>query len=1196
MSISSSHPIPPGLLALHGNCAETLAQALIDWSSAHPLAPLEQEVVLVQSNGTAEWFKMLQAQHSGICAATRVELPARFLWRSWRQILGAQRVPSISPLDEQPMTWRLMRLLPACLDDPAFAPIARFLRPEQPQRLLQLASRLADLFDQYQVYRSDWLLAWEAGRDELPGLPGQDARPLPAGQEWQPRLWRAVLADLTAQERAVTRPALRAQVLETLNTAPVGSLPVARRVLLLGLTHMPLSMLEFLAALSRHSQIVLAVPNPCRFHWADAIDGRELLRLERRRHPLRQGRDLAHIPLQAMHAHAHPLLMAWGRQSRDYVRLLDEFESSSHLSQAIPRVDLYDESPADEGTLLQQVQRSIRDLLPVAEHPRHTQPEHAIAASDDSIVLHSAHSLVRELEVLHDHLLRLLAQPATTEQPALQPRDIIVMLPNIAQAAPAIRAVFGQYAPSSGQRDARHIPYAIADLAASATSPLTTALAWLLRLPQQRCRISELADLLDVPALAARLGLQESDAPQLRQWMAAAGIRWGLNAQQRQHLALDACGDTNSAWFGLQRMLLGYASGTQPVLANGLPQSAAWAEIEPFAEVGGLEAELAGILAALLQRLLAWWQEALQPATPLVWAQRLRQLLADLFTPQDDLERAVLQGLEQALQDWLRACDHARFEAQLPLSVVQPAWLQALEQPALQQRFGGGGVTFCTFMPMRAIPFELVCLLGMNEGEYPRHNPRNPMDLMQQPGQYRPGDRARRDHDRQLMLDALLSARRQLYISWAGHHVRDNSAQPPSVLVAQLLEYLRNGWRAEGETAQNQQHVNVVTQRLHQHPLQPFSRRYFEVDTPLHTYAHEWHAAHATPATIPATEAPNTAPSTGPAADLATSATLQQLAQFLQHPARNFLRQQLHVVFEEDDSHLDDDECFTVAGLEAYLLVSNVQNQVSAHWQQQPSAPLDTLLHTELQRLQRSGQLPLASLGERAQQQLLGSLSPCMQAWQQLLQHYPDSAPHQAVDWSHGSLSLQDWLDQLRCRMQGGNPTYTTWLQLVARDVATKGAPRLDKLLPVYLRCLAAAATGLLCSSWIVGRDGCLHIAPLEPEEAREALADVLQAWHAGQQSPMPLPPKTALALVQGEDACTAYEGGHAIHGEVEHMAWARLFPDFEALSHDGRLEHWAQRLYEPLCAWGATCVRWVPWEQLGETLQDVLQEATSAP
>jgi len=204
-----------------------------------------------------------------------------------------------------------------------------------------------------------------------------------------------------------------------------------------------------------------------------------------------------------MHAHAHPLLMAWGRQSRDYVRLLDDLESSTHLAQAISRIDIYDEAPNDQGSLLEQVQRSIRDLLPLAEHPKATQPQHCIAAADQSIVLHSAHSLVRELEVLHDHLLTLLAAPPPAGQAPLQPRNIIVMLPDIAAAAPAIRAVFGLHA----HNDPRRIPFAIADLAAQAHSPLVVALQWLLRLPQQRCHFSDLASLLDVPAVAARLGL-----------------------------------------------------------------------------------------------------------------------------------------------------------------------------------------------------------------------------------------------------------------------------------------------------------------------------------------------------------------------------------------------------------------------------------------------------------------------------------------------------------------------------------------------------------------------------------------------------------------------------------------------------------------------------------------------------------------
>src|SRR5690606_6693048 len=129
--------------------------------------PLEEEVFLVQSNGVAEWLKMALASHAGIAAATRVELPARFLWRAYRQVLGRDAVPATSPLDRQPLAWKLMQLLPGVVPQAGFEPLAGFLRRGDMSRRLQLAERLADLYDQYQVYRSDWLAAWGDGDDVM---------------------------------------------------------------------------------------------------------------------------------------------------------------------------------------------------------------------------------------------------------------------------------------------------------------------------------------------------------------------------------------------------------------------------------------------------------------------------------------------------------------------------------------------------------------------------------------------------------------------------------------------------------------------------------------------------------------------------------------------------------------------------------------------------------------------------------------------------------------------------------------------------------------------------------------------------------------------------------------------------------------------------------------------------------------------
>lgn len=1159
-----------GLVALHGNCTETLADALMAWMRTHPLQPLETEVVLVQSNGTAEWFKMRMAEQLGVCAAAKVELPARFIWRTYRQILGKHAVPPASPLEKVPLTWRLMRLLPGLLHEPAFAPIESFLRPGEPERLLQLAERLADLFDQYQVYRGDWLKAWEEGRDVLTH-PGKPEEPLPESQRWQAQLWRAVLADLQAHEMAATRTALRELVMQRLREAEPGSLPVPRRVVLFGLSHVPLAMLGFLDAMARHTQVVLAVPNPCRYHWADAIDGRALLRMQRRRQPLRNGQDLAAIPLEAMHAHAHPLLAAWGRQSRDYVRLLDEYDNTLQTADRAhwPRVDLFDDAPADAGSLLQQVQRSIRDMLPLAEHPKAMQPEHYIAAQDQSIVFHSAHSLVRELEVLHDQLLQLLAQPPAPGQVPLQPRDVIVMLPDIQAAAPSIRAVFGQYS----RHDPRYIPFDMADLSARAASPMVVALQWLLKLPQQRCRLSELCDLLDVPAVAARFGLSATDVPQLTHWMAGAGIRWGLNAEQRATLGLQACGEHNSAWFGLRRMLLGYASGSRSVQgAHGWQSAAAWGEIEPYDEVGGLGAELAGILAAVLERLMRWWEEALLDATPDVWAQRLRQLAQDMFEPQDDVERALLDGLEKALTRWQEACDQAGFVQQIPLAVAQEAWLQALEQPSLEQRFRAGGVTFATPMPMRAIPFEVVCLLGMNDGDYPRRATRNDFDLMQQPGQYRPGDRARRDHDRQLMLEAVLSARRVLYISWAGHHVRDNSEQPPSVLVSQLREYLAAGWRGERK--------DLLAERTWHHPLQPFSRRYFEQDTELLTYAREWRDAHAQQDAAVVQDMP--------ALDLEAlePLSMDRLTRFVRHPAKAFFQQRLGVYFEADEDTVEDDELFQLNGLQAYQLVEQLQQQFVADWEQSRHAALDgdraaPLLQARLQSLQRAGRLPLAGVGQREAQQLQATVLPCLQEWAARRQAFPREVERLRVHFRHAGVVLEDWLDQLWAAEHEVAGVAPVWLQLDARDVLDKdGELRRDKLLRVYLRSLVAAACGVEVQGVLIGRDTALHVQPMAQDVAQQALPDLLELWLQGQQSPLPVPMKTGMAMAWQDEAAarTAYEGGFVGNGEAEDMYWQRLYPDFQMLNADGRLHDLALAIYGPMEVWLQQCVENVGW------------------
>jgi exodeoxyribonuclease V gamma subunit len=1128
----AADPITPGFIVLHGNRSEVLMDTLVAWLGRHPLGPLEDEVVLVQSSGMAEWVKMELARQTGVCSSTRVELPGRFVWRAYRQVLGTGSVPRESPLDKLPLAWRLMKVLPGLVTQPVFAPLAGYLGSGEPDdggahasRLLQLTSQLSDLLDQYQNYRGDWLQDWSDGQDAITDPRGQ-AQPLAPDQLWQPALWRAVLDTLTLEQQGATRSELHRSAVQRLGEqAPLpGSLP--RRVVAFGMSHLPSSTMEMLAALAPHCQVILAVPNPCRFYWGDIMQGRDLFKAVNRRQRPRDPNAASAAPFEDMHLHAHPLLAAWGRQGRDFVRQLDVFDDAVATAQAFPalKIDLFDEEVEHAQTpLLTRVQQRIRDLEPLSV--RHDDAP--LAAGDRSIVFHVAHSAVRELEVLHDQLLDLLAEPG------LQPRDIVVMVPDVQLVGAAIRAVFGQYP----RHDKRYIPFDIADLSAKSSSPIITALQWLLQ-PSGRFGLSELIDLLEVPAVAQRFGIDEDKLPQLVQWMSGAGMRWGLHARQREQIGLAECGEQNSAWFGLQRMLLGYCAGA-------LDGAAGWDGIEPYTEVGGLDAGLAGGLAHLLRTLDRWWLVSRKCCTPRQWFEHANELLEALFGRVDEADGQVLGALKDALSSWLRACDLAGFEAEVALVALRHGWIGALQLPRLDQRFRSGGVTFCTLMPMRAIPFEVVCLLGMNDGDYPRRANRNDFDLMGQPGMFRPGDRARQHDDRQLMLEALLSSRRVLYVSWTGFSVRDNSEQPPSVLVAQLRDYVAAAW---GEKA--------VAERTTAHPLQPFSRRYFEANTALTTHAREWRSVHETIAQGASGAGRGVAVA---APDAAVALDQERLVRFFRNPVKAFFRERLGVVYGNPEEEPGDTETFDMDGLENHQILA----QQIRHWPDPTQAEgLPEVIAARLHALQRSGALPMKVLGDRKRTEIETTMTAMAHAWIALGHEFPSSSERIAVQHEHAAVLVRDWVDTVYQNGAGER----TWVMLEASKLLSgQGArvkPRHDKLLAAWVRSLLVAVSGHSVQGRVVGQDGQLHIRPMERATATQTLDTLLSVWLQGQQAPLPLPLKTSLAfahadaqetdaLAQGK-AQTAYEGGGDAMSdqlaEVRDMCLARVFPDFEAL------------------------------------------------
>ncbi|HEU4374745.1 MAG TPA: exodeoxyribonuclease V subunit gamma, partial [Telluria sp.] len=854
------------------------------------------------------------------------------------------------------------------------------------------------------------------------------------------------------------------------------------------------------------------------FYWGDIIEGHELLKARHRRQQPRGGIDLSHIPIEDMHSHSHPLLASWGRQGRDFVRMLDEFDSEAEGRFENMRVDLFSEGEGD--TLLGQVQAAVRDLLPLSDHP-HNAPDPA----DRSIEFHVAHSVQREVEVLHDQLLSWFAEGA---EPALRPRDVVVMVPDIDTFSAAIHAVFEQHKRS----DSRFIPFEIGDVKDRSVNPLLVALEWLLGLPQQRCRQSEVRDLLDVPALAARFGLADEDLATLGQWIEGASVRWGLDQDHRDGLGLGSTGEQNAWIFGVRRMLLGYASGA----------GASFRDIEPYAEVGGLDAALAGSLAQLIETLLAWRASLAQLRTPAEWGERARALLAAFFDASEEGDRLTLNQLQDALQNWLETCDHAEFAEAVPLAVLREAWLGALDEPTLNHQFVSGGVTFCSLMPMRAVPFRVVCLLGMNDGDFPRRARQADFDLLALPGMARPGDRSRRDDDRYLMLEAVLAARDKLYISWVGRNVRDNSDQPASVLVSQLRDYLKAGWELD---------LGAMTT---EHALQPFSRRYFEQGG-LPTYAGEWRAAH-------------NADDAGDDADLPPfelegdyRLKLAELAKFVKQPANYFFRRRLGVWFADAAALGQDEEPFSLDALERYFLEDSLLDDGGPP---EEISEVRASLAARAGRLAREGVLPIGLIGRKWQDQLIEGLVPVRTAWLKLGARFQAPAPKLAISLRFDGIELDDWIDKLRTGEDG-----TAWLmQISSKVLDKKGVMRGDKLIGPWLRQLAAAAAGRPLTGYLVARDAIVTMAPLDPGAAHAELAALVALWRRNLDQPLPTACKTALALLRNGDPRATYDGGFELSGEVADLCLARLWPDFAALTAGGEWRDISQALYGPLAAW----------------------------
>jgi len=648
-----------------------------------------------------------------------------------------------------------------------------------------------------------------------------------------------------------------------------------------GVSHLAPSELGVLRSVARQRLVVLYVPDPCREHWGGLRNERTRLLDLAREDPEGTRTQSAFL------AQDHPLLASWGRLGQQFLLALED--SAARIDERHWR-DLHDARSDNRLRRLQESFRQLRPDLLAADAPW------AAARADASLRVHACHTRLRELEVLRDALLALRRHDAT-----LKPADIVVMMPDVHAYLPLLPTVFGE----AGRHDGP-LPYHCFDVAVARSHPLFAALRQLLDLPQSRIAAPQVVDLLGIPEIARRLGLDPGEIDTLTGWLRNSRVAWALDARFRERFDVPPIAEHTFAW-AMDRLIAGYVFGDGDAtvdLADG-------SRIAPVEGVRGPQAALVGALDALLVELQAWCDLAAAPRRAGEWAQALETRFEAIFRidPTDARAREARALVLRFIRAIAAEPAESGLDPLLDFAVVRDVLLRRLDAVPERQRFLLGGVTFCGMVPQRSIPFRVVAVLGLDDGEFPRRGGAAELDLMVT--QRRLGDRDTRSDDRYLFLETVMSARDALHLSFIGEGVRDGLPRNPAAPLAELMSALDAETVVDADGGDEAGHAARRRPWLVRHPLQPFDARYFDASDPaLFSFGAEF-AAMRREAGEAATAASFVGDASGPAVDAATPPLLdlRDVLGYYKDPAKQLLAHGLNLRLDAvDDDHLSDSE------------------------------------------------------------------------------------------------------------------------------------------------------------------------------------------------------------------------------------------------------------------------------------------------
>lgn len=1053
-------------MALHLHRAERtdlLADGLAGLLSQPPADPFAQELVLVPAKGVERWLSQRLSNRLGVCAAVEFRNPRSLI----AELTGTAEE---DPWSADSMAWPLLAVIDDNLDQPWCRPVATHLghfetgdEYELRQgRRYAVARRLAGLFASYARQRPQLLVDWDGLPDDL---------------SWQAPLWQALTERIDAEPPHIRHAKALARLTESPNDLP-------ERLSLFGHTRLPVTEIELLTALATHHDLHLWLPHPSDDLWQS---------LTAHTGPLPRREDSSHRDV------GHPLLATLGRDLRELQRSLPAADTDEYLS-----------GTGYPDTVLGWLQSDIaaNAVRPTGRVPR---PE------DRSVQVHSCHGPARQIEVLREVLLGLLA-----DDPTLEPRDILVMCPDIETYAPLITAGFGLGDVVRGAHPAHKLRVRLADRALVQTNPLLSVAASVLTLAGGRATASEVLNLAESEPVRARFGFTDDDLEAITAWVREANIRWGFDQEHRSPYGVEFLHNT---WrFGIDRVLAGVAMSDD---------SHAWLGTTlPLDDVSSNRVELAGRFADFVEKLR-------QAADQLSGVRPLGEWLSALSTG--------IEALAYSDEEWTAAQVQREFAeiteaAGAPVTPMRLSDVRALLDRHLAGRptranFRTGTLTVCTMVPMRSVPHRVVCLVGLDDGVFPRLGAVDGDDALARDP--RTGERDIRSEDRQLLLDAIGAATQTLVVTYTGANEYSGQARPPAVPLAELLDTLKI-------TAE--QPVGVVTA----HPLQPFDIRNvtpgalrpdgpFTFDPTVLTAARASAGQRAD--RPPFFAHPLPPPPTGDVA-------LEDLVSFFKDPVKGFFRA-LEYTLPWDVDGVSDVMPVDIDALEEWTVGDRMLNDI-----------LRGMTPADAQQAEwRRGTLPPGQLGWR---RAIALRDQCALLATEALRHRGTDPQAYDVDIDLGtgrrltgtvSPVFGDRLVSVTYSKLDGKHLLQSWIPLLA---------------------LAAGRPGRDWSAVCIGRPRRGDNPRVEglgrPDDPIALLADLVAIYDAGRREPLPLPIKTSYAWAAARHAGDDPEREAGFRwrssrfpGEDEAPAHVRAWGRGVPLSRLAGLGEYSERLWLPV-------------------------------